>query len=81
MQLLCNQTTRLGISLGEVVLPPLNDLLAKSGLVAADGSPADVLVDTVLSDAYGCRLRVNTVPPTGMRYLLLQSCSLANRLG
>lgn len=30
MQLLRNQTTRLGISIGEVVLPPLNELLAKS---------------------------------------------------
>ncbi|MCG3266122.1 phage tail tape measure protein [Yoonia sp. I 8.24] len=30
MQLLRNQTTRLGVSIGEVVLPPLNDLLAKS---------------------------------------------------
>lgn len=30
MQLLRNQTARLGVSIGEVVLPPLNDLLAKS---------------------------------------------------
>lgn len=30
MQLLRNQTTRLGISIGEVVLPPLNELLSKS---------------------------------------------------
>lgn len=30
MQLLRNQVTRLGISIGEVVLPPLNDLLSKS---------------------------------------------------
>jgi len=30
MQLLRNQTARLGISIGEVVLPPLNELLSKS---------------------------------------------------
>lgn len=30
MQLLRNQTTRLGVSIGEVVLPPLNELLSKS---------------------------------------------------
>jgi TP901 family phage tail tape measure protein len=30
MQLLRNQTTRLGISIGEVVLPPLNELMSKS---------------------------------------------------
>lgn len=30
MQLLRSQTTRLGISIGEVVLPPLNELLSKS---------------------------------------------------
>lgn len=30
MQLLRNQTTRLGVSMGEVVLPPLNELLSKS---------------------------------------------------
>ncbi len=30
MQLMRNQTTRLGISIGEVVLPPLNELLSKS---------------------------------------------------
>jgi len=30
MQLLRNQLTRLGVSVGEVVLPPLNDLLKKS---------------------------------------------------
>ncbi len=30
MQLLRNQTTRLGISIGEVVLPPLNEMLSKS---------------------------------------------------
>ncbi|MFT6444897.1 phage tail tape measure protein, TP901 family, core region [Sulfitobacter pontiacus] len=33
MQLLRNQTTRLGTSIGEVVLPPLNDLLSKSQVI------------------------------------------------
>lgn len=39
MQLMRNQTTRLGISIGEIVLPHLNDLLAKS----------QAIIDTVVA--------------------------------
>lgn len=40
--------------------------LLTAGEVLAQGSPADVLTDAILSRAYGCSLQVNTVPPQGI---------------
>lgn len=41
-------------------------LLMQDGRALAEGSPADVLTDNLLSSAYGCRLRVNHAPPGGV---------------
>lgn len=40
------------------------------GRVAAIGTPQEVMTDDVLSNAYGCALRVSHAPPPGMPYLL-----------
>lgn len=40
--------------------------MLSGGEVAAQGAPSDVLADAVLSNAYGCRLNVNTVPEQGI---------------
>jgi heme transport system ATP-binding protein len=50
--------------------------LMTSGKIAAEGAPKDVFVDTILSNAYGCALRVNTAPSAGVPFLLPQSCAL-----
>lgn len=50
--------------------------LMTDGKVAAEGAPADVFVDSILSKAYGCALHVNAAPPADVSYLLPQSCSL-----
>ena len=49
-------------------------LLAEGQLVAV-GAPADVLVDDLLSAVFKCTVRCNTVPPSGVPYVLPQLCS------
>ena len=44
--------------------------LMRGGRVAATGSVDAVLTDTHLSNAYGCRLKVNTRPPDGQTFVL-----------
>jgi iron complex transport system ATP-binding protein len=44
--------------------------LIQDGQIAATGAPGDVLTDEILSDSYGCVLRVNVLPPPGRPYLL-----------
>ncbi|RJE82113.1 heme ABC transporter ATP-binding protein [Paracoccus onubensis] len=41
-------------------------LLMRDGRSLAEGPPAEVLTDNLLSTAYGCRLRVNHTPPGGV---------------
>jgi len=41
-------------------------VLLASGEVLAQGSPAEVFTDTLLSRAYGCNLQVNTAPRDGV---------------
>ncbi|MEM0937103.1 MAG: heme ABC transporter ATP-binding protein [Pseudomonadota bacterium] len=45
------------------------------GLLVRQGRPDDVLTDALLSEAYGCKLRVNTPPPSGGTYLLPHAAS------
>ena len=40
--------------------------LVTAGLVVAQGTPAEVLTNQRLSEAYGCALAVNTVPAEGI---------------
>ncbi|AGT10272.1 heme ABC transporter ATP-binding protein [Paracoccus aminophilus] len=40
--------------------------LLKAGQMLAQGRPDEVLADQTLSDAYGCHLRVNAVPQSGI---------------
>jgi len=40
------------------------------GRVLAHGAPAAVMTDAVLSEAYGCTLRVGHVPPPGVPFIL-----------
>ncbi|MBZ8119762.1 heme ABC transporter ATP-binding protein [Roseovarius sp. LXJ103] len=44
--------------------------LMQDGQIAAEGAPSDVLTDAILSEAYGCHLRVNAPPPPGLPYIL-----------
>jgi len=41
-------------------------ILMSGGRVLCQGSPEEVLTDQALSHAYGCRLRVNAVPDSGI---------------
>ncbi|MEM6634326.1 MAG: heme ABC transporter ATP-binding protein [Pseudomonadota bacterium] len=45
------------------------------GKIMHQGVHQEVLTDDALSLAYGCRLRVNTVPPTGGTYVLPHSAA------
>lgn len=49
-------------------------VLLKGGQVLAEGSPDQVLTDTLLEQAYGCRLRVRCSPSAGV-WLLPQSAA------
>lgn len=44
--------------------------MLQGGRLVRQGTPEDVLTDDTLSDAYGCRLRVNTPPPLGGTFIL-----------
>ncbi|SDX65896.1 heme ABC transporter ATP-binding protein [Litoreibacter albidus] len=46
------------------------------GRLLAHGTPADVLTDATLSDAYGCALRVNTAPQAGHTFILPHAANL-----
>lgn len=48
--------------------------LMHQGTVLASGAATEVLTDETLLAAYGCKLRINTIPPMGMPFLLPQSC-------
>ncbi|MFX0547176.1 heme ABC transporter ATP-binding protein [Roseovarius sp. S1116L3] len=45
------------------------------GECLAVGSPRDVLTDAILSEAYGCALRVSAPPPSGVPYILPHAAS------
>lgn len=45
------------------------------GQCIATGSPATVLTDAILSQAYGCTLRVSAPPPVGVPYILPHAAS------
>lgn len=45
------------------------------GQCLATGAPRDVLTDGVLSDAYGCALRVSALPPVDVPYILPHAAS------
>ena len=73
---------------GRAVLAVLHDLNLASGhaddvLLMADGAkkafgpPADVLTDALLSEAFGCQVRMNTPPLNGVPFLLPQACALS----
>jgi iron complex transport system ATP-binding protein len=51
-------------------------VLMDRGRVAAEGPPAEVLEDGMISDVFGCPLRVNQVPAGGGIFLLPQSAGL-----
>jgi len=44
-----------------------------AGRIAATGPPSEVLTSTILSRVYGCDLRVSTLPPGDIPYLLPQA--------
>ncbi|MFV0296425.1 MAG: heme ABC transporter ATP-binding protein [Hyphomicrobiaceae bacterium] len=71
---------------GRAVLAVLHDLnltaanadeviLLSQGRALARGRPDEVLCDDVLSEAYGCDIRLNVAPPAGEPFLLPQVCS------
>jgi len=48
-------------------------VLMQQGRIAAQGTPQEVLIESTLTQAYGCPLPVNTTPPEGIPYLLPQA--------
>ena len=73
---------------GRVVVAVLHDLnlsaafaddvlLLANGRAKASGAPAQVLTDEILSEAYGCKVRLNRVPENDVPFLLPQACSIA----
>ena len=50
-------------------------LLLDEGRVVANGAPAEVLTDALLTQAYRTPLRVNRTPPSGCVFLLPQAAS------
>lgn len=72
---------------GRAVLAVLHDLnlaaghaddilLLSEGRKMAFGAPGEVLTDALLSEAFGCRVRMNTPPQNGGPFLLPQACAL-----
>ena len=51
--------------------------LMKDGQIRAAGSPAEVMTDDILSDVYGCRLRVSVPPVQQSPYVLPHCAALA----
>jgi iron complex transport system ATP-binding protein len=45
-------------------------LIMKAGRVLADGPPKDVIVSGVLSEAYGCPVEANRLPPASIPFVL-----------
>lgn len=52
-------------------------VLMLDGRVLAAGAVKDVLTDDTLSRAYGCRLRVSSLPAKGATYILPQAAEMA----
>jgi len=52
-------------------------VLMLDGRVLAHGSVAEVLTDQNLSRAYGCQLRVSSLPPQGTAFILPQAAEMA----
>ncbi|AJE48385.1 heme ABC transporter ATP-binding protein [Celeribacter indicus] len=52
--------------------------LLQSGRVRGEGRPVDVFQDEALSACYGCRVRINTPPPSGGPWILPQASSAAH---
>lgn len=50
----------------------------KAGKMLIQGSPADVLTDRTMSQAYGCNLRINAKPAAGIPFLLPQCAGLVD---
>ena len=50
--------------------------LMHKGTVLASGVATEVLTDEILLAAYGCKLRINTIPAAGTPFLLPQSCGV-----
>lgn len=84
-QLLVLNELRREASDGRAVLAVLHDLnlaaanadeilLLSEGRQLAKGKPSAVLTDDLLSEAYGCTIRLNTKPPEGVPFLLPQAC-------
>lgn len=48
-------------------------VLMQAGQARQTGTPADVLTDRVLSDAYGCAIRASTTPTSHIPYILPQA--------
>lgn len=74
--------------IGRAVLVVLHDLnlaatwaddivLMSAGHVLSRGSPSEIFNDEVLSAAYGCEIRVNRAPPSGVPYMLPQLLTTA----
>lgn len=75
------QEARRQASAGRAVLAVLHDLnlaaayadeivLMRHGRIAAKGNAVEVLRDDLLSEAYGCPVRTNVVPPNGAPFVL-----------
>lgn len=47
-------------------------LLMRDGHIVVSGPVPEVLTDALLEKVYGCRLRVNAVPPAGIPFVLAQ---------
>ncbi len=47
-------------------------LLMRDGRLVVSGPTAAVVTDAILEKVYGCRLRVNAVPPAGVPFVLAQ---------
>jgi len=50
-------------------------VLMHEGRVRAAGAPSDILRDDLLSEVFGCDLRVGAVPPAGMAFVLPQAAA------
>ena len=86
-QLIVLEELRQQATKGRAVLAVLHDLnlsaanadeilLLSQGRQLARGKPTEVLTDSLLSAAYGCDIRLNTVPAPGVPFLLPQSCAI-----
>ena len=54
-------------------------LVLSEGQLLAKGDPKDTMTNSILSKAYGCHVKVNTVPDTSATFLLPHTASLIHR--